>query len=873
VTGRTLRRRAPAGHGLAAPAGAELDVWRLAGLLVPGLGRGDRARLAAGLGVPVAPVEPPGEAVRAQEAAAIAAACRARLAALRLPVLQQLARLFARSTLPEARLVEEVFRERALGAFDGSAGAAGAAGEAPEARAAAGRDEDLLAPFAAPPHALQPARTRKPVDSRGVEQQLSPGGTLAAHIPGYEPRPGQMRMARAVTKALNDRLHLITEAGTGTGKSLAYLLPAVEYAVANGRRVVVSTNTINLQEQLYFKDIPLLRRAVPADFRTAVLKGRANYLCLRRWRSFLREGVTTDPDRLLAAKILLWLQQTETGDRSELALDEYEAARWATTLGADSLHCTPQTCRDNRIGRCFLSRARRRADSAHLLVVNHALLLADQAVENKILPEYDDLIVDEAHHLEDAATTQLGVDISHQELAFFLTNLSLQQGPGRYAGLVSRLHAVLATAGGVPMRAQAGEMAQPAHEAVEAARATLQAFFEAVAAFARATLDSGNGFLPAERDVRLTPALRGTDSWASVEGAWDALARDLGRVDAGLARLADALDPFKGTAELVDDAAADLATAQRQLNDVRISLNGIITRTDAGAICWLSVRERGTALHSAPLEVGSLLQEHLFSQKDCVVLTSATLQVGGSFRYVRERLGLDAGTFTLAVPSPFDYPSQALLCVPHDLPDPSSRAFQEASHEALAAICGATGGRTLVLFTSHAALRAAHERLRRGPAGSPASGRPGGGRLLVLGQGLDGPRQQLLERFRQTPNCVLLGTSSFWEGIDVVGDALSCLVIVKLPFTVPSDPVFAARSELYEDPFSDFAVPQAALRLKQGFGRLIRSSSDRGVVVILDSRLWTKRYGSIFLRSLPPATQRRCSWRDLGPLACAWLAA
>jgi DNA polymerase-3 subunit epsilon/ATP-dependent DNA helicase DinG len=427
------------------------------------------------------------------------------------------------------------------------------------------------------------------------------------------------------------------------------------------------------------------------------------------------------------------------------------------------------------------------------------------------------------------------------------------------------------------MRAQAAELAQPAHDAVEAARASLQTFFDALIAFTRDALDADFGFLGGDREIRLTAARRSGDAWAQVETVWETVAGDLGRVEAGLARMAQALDDFKGSAEIVDDAVADLATAQRQLAEVRIDLEAIVTRNEASQICWVSVRERGVSLHSAPLEVGRLLDEQLFSQKGCVVLTSATLQVGGSFRYLRERLGLDAGTFTLAVPSPFDYPSQALLCVPSDLPEPSSRAFQEASHEALAAICDATGGRTLVLFTSHAALRAAHERLR-GPAPrrarGGARGEPSGSgreRLLVLGQGVDGPRQQLLERFRATPKCVLLGTSSFWEGIDVVGDALSCLVIVKLPFSVPSDPVFAARSELYDDAFYEYAVPQAALRLKQGFGRLIRSTADRGVVAILDSRLWTKRYGSYFLRSLPPAAQRRCSWRDIGPLAQSWL--
>ena len=832
------------------------DVWRLAGLLVPGLGKGERLRLSRELGVPLATREPVTLEAREAEQAAILTGCRARLAAMDLPLLQQLARLFLGSRLPEALVIEEVFRERARAAFSAEGNGAAPGGGAEDGRSRA-EEVELLAPIPPNAPALQPAKHRRPVDGTEVQAALAPGGAVADALPGYEARPGQIKMARAITKALNEPLHLITEAGTGTGKSLAYLIPAVRYAAANGRRVVVSTNTINLQEQLFFKDIPLVRAATETPFRAAVLKGRANYLCLRRWRSFLREGAATDPDRLLAAKILIWLRQTETGDRNELALDDYESMRWATALAADALHCTAALCRDNRLGRCFLSRARRQAEAAHLLVVNHALLLADQALESKVLPEYGDLILDEAHHLEDTATDQLGTDVDQQDLAFFLASVSLPQGPGRYVGLISRVLTVLMTAGGAPLRSAAGELTQPAHDAVEAARHALHAFFDAVIDFARAISD---GPLAGERDMRLTPAIRATQGWEGVVAAWEPLGQALGRCEATIERLEEVLEPYKGSADLVDDTLADLAGAQQQITEVRISLSGIVTSAVRDQVCWVAVRDRGIALRAAPLEVGPLLQENLFSQKDCVVLTSATLQVGGSFRHVRERLGLDPRTFSLVVPSPFDYASQALLCVPEDLPEPTNRAFADASHDALYDVCTATGGRTLILFTSHAALRAAHEHLRRRLRG-----------ITVLGQGIDGPRQQLLQRFRETPDSVLLGTSSFWEGIDVVGDALSCLVIVKLPFSVPSDPVFAARSELFDDPFGQYALPQAVLRLKQGFGRLIRSTTDRGVVVILDSRLFTKRYGQVFLGSLPPATRRRCRAAELGALVRDWL--
>ncbi|HEX2186306.1 MAG TPA: exonuclease, partial [Chloroflexota bacterium] len=341
-------------------------------------------------------------------------------------------------------------------------------------------------------------------------------------------------------------------------------MPAVHYAVANGRRVVVSTNTINLQDQLYFKDIPMLRRALTVPFQATVLKGRSNYLCLRRWRGFLRDGLQSDADRLLAAKILLWLRETRTGDRNELVLDEREAVRWATSLAADAVHCTPQLCRDHRIGRCFLSRARRRAEGAHILVVNHALLLADQALESKVLPDYADLVLDEAHHLEEVATRQLGVAVDQQELLNFLASVSQSQGPGRYAGLVARAHAALINAGGPPMRTQAGELVQPAHDAADGARRSLLELFDAVADFVRQCAElsaraaegdgpsrrwgtragtEGGASVLGERELRLTPALRQGERWTAVEVAAQGLGEALSLAESALARIVDALEP------------------------------------------------------------------------------------------------------------------------------------------------------------------------------------------------------------------------------------------------------------------------------------------------------------------------------------------
>ncbi|NDG98449.1 MAG: hypothetical protein EBY11_11015, partial [Proteobacteria bacterium] len=339
------------------------------------------------------------------------------------------------------------------------------------------RSHSTLQPFASP-GALQKSPERVRISEDQVIAALGPGGSINEAMAGYEPRPGQVRMARAVTRSLNDGLRLVIEAGTGTGKSLAYLVPASMFAVANGRRVVISTNTITLQEQLFNKDIPVLRKALPHDVQVAVLKGRTHYLCLRRLRLFLSNGLDGAPERILAARIAIWVRTTETGDRGELAISEAESAIWTNHLSADVMHCTTRLCRDNRSGRCFLARARRRAEGAHLLVVNHALLLTDRAMENPVLPEYDDVILDEAHHLEAVATDQLGTTVSAREIGFELASLSQPQGGTRFGGTVARIAAVFVEAAGEPGREQIASITAPIHEACETARVAVSSLFE-----------------------------------------------------------------------------------------------------------------------------------------------------------------------------------------------------------------------------------------------------------------------------------------------------------------------------------------------------------------------------------------------------------
>ena len=849
-----------------------LDLWSVATLLFPTIGRGERRRLGAALDIAL-PNAPPGEArAAAEEAGTVYQALVCHADTLDVRLLEEAVRLLGRTDTAEADFFQAALRRGLQRAFtaDGDALDRHAPPEGEEAPSGQADPTELLGEIMAPPEPLRPAGWIEPVDADDVAAVLGPGGRLASALAEYEDRAGQREMAQAVADTLNRRDHLLVEAGTGTGKSLAYLVPAVLYAVANGRRVVVSTNTINLQMQLHEKDVPLLQQTLPQPFRAAVAKGRSNYLCLRRWRGFLRDATHSKDELFFATRILFWLRETQTGDRQELALSDEELGAWAQ-VSADVDSCTPQLCRYHRQGVCFLARARRQAEAAHVVIVNHALLLADIALENQVLPAYDDLIIDEAHHLEEEATDQLGLRLEQHALLGLLQRLSLKISQGRYGGLFGDIHSLLLVTGGPTLRERAAEFTQPAHDAVEKVVPLVRNLFDAVQSFAREVGEAARGNGDAigqyvqrsgDRQLRLTAGNRRTEAWERVEEAWVALAEGLVVLGRAIARLHGTLADFRGASEELDEKLGDIQGAEREVGDTRANLEETIAAPQEGMIYWLEAGWRGVTLRSAPLDVGELLRQTLFATCDCVIMTSATLQVGGSFRYVLERLGLERDTSCLAVASPFDFRRQALLCVPGDLPPPFAPAYADALHAALQDICRSSGGQTLILFTSHAALRGAYMALRSALRD-----------LTILAQGVDGPRTQLLERFRSTPRTVLLGTSSFWEGVDLLGEALTCLVIVKLPFTVPTDPIFAARSEeLYGDKaFMGYAVPQAVLRLKQGFGRLIRSTTDRGVVVILDSRVLTKRYGRLFLKSLPPADMRKCRRSQLGRMVAKWL--
>lgn len=715
---------------------------------------------------------------------------------------------------------------------------------------------------------LRPRRVPEALDGEAVAALLAPGGRLAASFAGYEYRPQQVDMLRGVADAFNDAHHLLVEAGTGTGKSLAYLLPAAYYAVQNSLPVVVSTNTINLQDQLVGKDIPALQPLLPTPARVALVKGRTNYLCPRRF-NYLRSRSDLNEDEVrLLVKLLIWLQHTQTGDRDEVMFtNPGEQAVWSRVC-AERDSCSATQCQALEGGPCFMQQARNQAAQAHLIVVNHALLLADIAVENRLLPSYAHLIVDEAHHLEAAITQQMGFQVNATSFLASLNEL-YPAGGGRGGGLLTAVREQVA---GVAFgtRSQLWLQLQRAQDAATACRQRLPDFLRTLLAF---VAEQAQGNTTYDQRVRLTTSARAQPLWDRVEIQWDNLALSWRQLREQIDHLRQALVIL--AQESPDDfetLATELTGAAHRLRELDEQVSTLIMQPDQNGIYWLELaaeNERSDAdplfrlsLRAAPLQVGGLVEQYLLRDKQSVIMTSATLRTAGSFDYLAERLHA-WDVHTLAVGSPFDYQASTLLCLPTDIPDPNAPGYQGAVERAIVEIGRATQGRMLVLFTAYSQLK----RTRDAVAPLLALNN-----IVVFEQGSGTSRRQLMENFKNTERAVLLGTRSFWEGVDITGEALSCLVITRLPFAVPNDPIFAARSEAIEEPFLNYAVPDAILRFSQGFGRLIRSQSDRGVCVILDRRVLSKQYGQQFLESLPTCTVAKGPLSILPEQAARWLA-
>jgi len=603
-------------------------------------------------------------------------------------------------------------------------------------------------------------------------------------------------------------------------------------------------------------------------FEAAVLKGRQNYLCLRRWFASLRQPVGSADEAALRAKVLLWLGTTETGDRAELRLTAEEEAEFRH-ISAEGEACAAARCVFQQRNQCFLFRARRQAEHAHVVVVNHALLLSDTMEGGHILPDYEHLIVDEAHHLEDQATNQFGFSVSEAALHELLDTAIRADGP-LFGGTVQlAINEIARTATNEADRKRAASALERARALLGRSTALKLSTGELYARLRENVDQAGQGTSGYDRSLRITPQVRRQSQWVEVEVAWEKVDRELIAVETDLVWFLEAVERLGGDDEEdedltgIEDLAVDLMNSIRTCSELRAKLAEIAIDPSDEAVYWIERdSHRGSvSLRAAPLHVGPFLQDRLFDRLRTTVLTSATLTTDDGFEYVRERLGLEHAR-ELAVPSPFDYERSTLLYLVDDIPEPNAPGYQRELQDVLVDLGIALGGKTLVLFTSHAALQATYRAIKL-----PLEDRG----IVVLAQRSDGSARQLIERLKHSANVMLLGTSTFWEGVDVVGPALSALVIAKLPFAVPSDPVFAARGEGFEEPFHQYAVPQAVLKFKQGFGRLIRSGQDRGVCAVLDRRVISKRYGASFIQSLPPCTVEVAGAADLPAAAVAWL--
>jgi ATP-dependent DNA helicase DinG len=639
-------------------------------------------------------------------------------------------------------------------------------------------------------------------------------------------------MADAVERALVEERIVLCEAGTGTGKTLAYLVPAL----LSGKKVVISTATRALQEQIFFKDLPLAQELLGLPVQATLMKGLGNYLCRRRFQELLKSDEASRPGRARAIDtVRAWIEQTETGDLGELAaLREDDPTRLAIASSSETRLGQPCEHFDS----CFVTRMRREAEAARLVVVNHHLFFADLALRGphpgRVLPDYDAVIFDEAHQLEDIATEFFGVRVSEARL-------------GRALDDAER---ALRQAGALDALFQRGAGAH-----VEGARRAARAFFAELARGA----PRGDARVTLERDVWSGPA---QSRWIELDEALEGLEQQARAARERGARSRSDTSPSRATTPLLGNA---LDATERRMSSLREQL-GIIVDGGSGRVTWLELGARGSALSSSPVELSFLLRQRIFETVPAVVLTSATLATRASspppaedtpaaaqksaFGYVRSRLGLSGDAVRvdeLVVESPFDFAEQALLYTPRDLPPPASADFVERAAERVAELVRLVGGGCFVLTTSVRSMHAFHARLR---AKIPEF------RLLLQG---DAPKATLLGAFRAAHDAVLVATMSFWEGVDVPGRALRLVVLEKVPFAVPTDPVVRARAEVLEaegkNPFMDFHVPAAAIALKQGFGRLIRTRRDAGIVALLDERVHKKGYGKLLLEALPPATR------------------
>ena len=704
------------------------------------------------------------------------------------------------------------------------------------------------------------ALTTVPVAAEQIEAVLAPGGYVDQAMENFESRSQQLAMAVSLAEALNNGEHVLAEAGTGTGKSLAYLVPILLWVQKNKGRAVISTNTINLQEQLLYKDIPLLQRALPWSFKAVLVKGRGNYLCRRKFRELLRqgEGLVEENDLPSLQAMTAWEKQTRDGTKSDLGFNPGNDL-WEL-VASDADVCLRVNCPYFR--ECFFQNARREAIDAQLLIVNHSLLFADIALRSRsadtgVLPEYHCLVFDEAHNIEKVATAWLGARITRLSFSRLLVRL-WNPRPNKVKGLLAVIEQKLVASPDLHSDLVGGLLETLRHQLVPEILSLNEECGDFFAGVSNYLAKIGS-----EKE-------RLQEGFVSQPG-WQALADKARLVLSQTSEVANLLESFHKRLEnlgplgfeLVLAQALELAALQARLSALETDLTEILFGDSSTLVRWVELAASRTGpravFNYAPLSVNKILREQVWEKYSTIVFTSATLTVDNSFAYIRDRLGLDLDLKIQErqFPSPFDYRRQVLLGIAADMPTPQERSFAEKCAQAVLLSLASSRGRALVLFTSFSLLRATATAIR---PELEALGIP----LLCQGELT---RHQLLDKFRADTCSVLLATASFWEGVDVAGESLSNVILTRLPFTVPDHPVVQARMEALrrrgKDPFYNFQVPQAVLRFKQGFGRLIRNQRDKGVVLVLDKRIATKSYGRLFLQALPPCPVKNDTLKNI----------
>jgi ATP-dependent DNA helicase DinG len=693
-----------------------------------------------------------------------------------------------------------------------------------------------------------------------LDELIAEQAALGRTVPGYQRREAQEAMMRAVYEAIQDGAHLLVEAGTGTGKSLAYLLPSILWAKWNGEQVVVSTHTIHLQEQLFQKEIPALQQSLPFSFSAATLKGRGNYLCLRKFEQSLEEPTegTSQELRLVKGQMLTWLTQTTTGDVEELSLPPAGMLFWQQ-VKSDTGSCLHRNC--PWFSRCYYFQAKERAKDADLLIVNHALLISDLEAESRILPPYQVAVIDEAHHLEEVATQHMGLQYSTTQLQFLTDRLGVEANSALQR-FVDEL---------VDWKS---ERKQEADEALRSLDRSYPLLREAVLQWTQMlyhwavkrgeeTTDVGRETVRYQRD-----SFSGRNE--RIRKSTRQVIRLLNEYAKGMEKLLQLIPAGEKPPFALRSLRTDVSGLIQDLVQATDFLHRLLIEVDGDFVFWMEVESRTPRrqvyLFAVPLEVSGALTERLFAEKRSLILTSATLSVKKSFSYVMERYGLaqlpESRVRTLTLPSPFQYEEQGLLLIPSDFPllgKETEESYLLALVQGCVDIVRAARGRTMILFTSYSMLRQVYQGMKEQLSEEP---------FTLLGHGIDsGNRSKLVRLFQRQDNAVLLGTSSFWEGVDIPGEALSCLVIVRLPFTPPNHPVYEGRAarlkEIGKNAFMSLALPQAVIQFKQGVGRLIRHHQDRGVIVVFDTRIVESRYGRAFLQSLPAYRTQTGSWPQL----------